>query len=161
MDGDAKPLAFVQGAEEIMGVFFSGVNIFLWQWKWFLERRPWKATQQFWTGLLLHIIEKWNEEKLELTNIFGLSRNWSYFSALRLWVASVWLGPPALCLQWCSCSTHNCSNPRKTKSKVALLRVRHNTCAGYITVVWLWAFLFCLFGVLFFRKHFLVKVKPS
>lgn len=45
MDGDAKPLAFVQGAEEIMGLFFfSGVNIFLRQRKLFLERKHGKAT---------------------------------------------------------------------------------------------------------------------
>lgn len=30
MDGDAKPLAFTQATEEVVGVF-SGVNIFLWQ----------------------------------------------------------------------------------------------------------------------------------
>lgn len=31
MDSDAKPLAFLQGTEEIVLFFFSGVNIFLWQ----------------------------------------------------------------------------------------------------------------------------------
>lgn len=32
MDSDAKPLAFLQGTEEIvLFFFFSGVNIFLWQ----------------------------------------------------------------------------------------------------------------------------------
>lgn len=38
--------------------FFYGVNIFLWQWKLFLECKQGKATQQFWTGFFLCIIEK-------------------------------------------------------------------------------------------------------
>lgn len=45
--------------------------------------------------------------------------------------------------------------PERQKSKVALLRLWHNICIGYKTVVWLW-----FFGFVFYKKHFLVKETP-
>lgn len=44
MDGDAKPLAFVQGTEEIMGFFFfSGVNIFFMAVKIISRMQTWES----------------------------------------------------------------------------------------------------------------------